>query len=354
MSHPKPLTAAVPHFLDIPTNDGPYRQRRPPESSQSSVHSNQRYPISGLSPGRSRPARALASQESLVGGPTRSFSMPVPEPYDYSSSTGSVYNYGLSPATRPRPLYVRSAGTAVANIMSDDEKEKRAFQPAVSTDSSSVKDPSNLAQVKDDRAEKVRRMLNGLADRCSAQETRIKGLEWHLTDELAHSRHLSEKVADLNRRLESRRAMFAEIIKQTMPNMSRKLENAKRKSSVVSDRLPPALQEMADAQAKYEKGRQQASPSQTRHVYMFIAADPIFVQAVALEQHLQWRTTPWYTKAKAYLRGERTLNWHDKSSHRWQVIAMILTWVFLIFLVFLILAILAYFFFWNTSYSSVV
>lgn len=69
-------------------------------------------------------------------------------------------------------------------------------------------------------------------------------------------------------------------------------------------------------------------------------------QAIALEQHLQWRTTPWYTKAKMYLRGDRTLNWHDKSSHRWQVLIMIVTWVFLIALALVGVAILVYLFFW--------
>src|SRR3978361_2065774 len=56
-------------------------------------------------------------------------------------------------------------------------------------------------------------------------------------------------------------------------------------------------------------------------------ANAPLLQAIVLEQHLQWRMTPWYTKAKMYLRGDQTLNWHDTSSHRWQTVASTVAWV---------------------------
>lgn len=55
-------------------------------------------------------------------------------------------------------------------------------------------------------------------------------------------------------------------------------------------------------------------------------------QAIALEQHLQWRTTPWYTKAKMYLQGDQALNLNDYSSHRWSNIRLGVAWALVVIL----------------------
>lgn len=153
MSLPTPLAPTTSYFLGIPPADGRYRH--PPDSPPSSVY---RGSHRGLSPlGRHRPL--ATSQESLIPvGPTRSFSMPL---HDYASSTGSLNNFGLSPAPSSRPLYVRGATTinniTGLNVMSDDEREKRALQSAISqtgTDGSSAQGPG-ASRRKADSAEWV-------------------------------------------------------------------------------------------------------------------------------------------------------------------------------------------------------
>lgn len=118
----------------------------------------------------------FASDESLIlqlGGATRSFSMPVPEYIQQeqqeaaSSSAGSSRNPNDVPSTSPpttrpsRPLYVRGNTTITGqpglNVMSDDEEEKKAFQPVLSkssTDGSSTRDRV-VSHSRDDRAEYV-------------------------------------------------------------------------------------------------------------------------------------------------------------------------------------------------------
>lgn len=56
----------------------------------------------------------------------------------FSPSTVSFHDYGLSPAnySRKRPSYIRHHSTITPfNVMSDDEKEKRGFEPTAKVSS---------------------------------------------------------------------------------------------------------------------------------------------------------------------------------------------------------------------------
>ncbi|KIO26509.1 hypothetical protein M407DRAFT_7800 [Tulasnella calospora MUT 4182] len=164
-----------------PTSPPRQHAKRPSLSRQSTSnrsHLGANYPVS-LGSGHPSTSNVnvrrlpLSSDESLImqlGGATRSFSMPVPEhvqqeQQEASSSAGSSRNPNETPTSprnrHSRPPYVRGSstitGSAGLNVMSDDEGEKRAFQPVLSktsTDDSSMRDRV-VSQSRDDRAEYV-------------------------------------------------------------------------------------------------------------------------------------------------------------------------------------------------------
>ncbi|KAG8983089.1 hypothetical protein FRB95_002412 [Tulasnella sp. JGI-2019a] len=288
--------------LEIPGREDSSFQRRRRGSSRSSSFS---HPFN-------YPSRAVSDDN--LRETTRSVTMPIPEGHQHPlSSTSSFQNFGLAPTARRGSYYTRASGApfpgqkAGLNIMSDDEREKKSFHPATwgtETDGSSGRDRS-VSHRRHDRADKVRAMVDNLQENCSKQEARIKGLEWQLTNELARSRQLSDGISDTNKRLESRHAMLAEILTHSFPRMTQKLETATKHFDNVSVRIPQVMDGMNSAEKRYDRSR---------------------IEAIVLEQHLQWRTTPWYTKAKMYLRGDQTLNWHDTSSHRWQTVASTVAW----------------------------
>lgn len=53
--------------------------------------------------------------------------------------------------------------------------------------------------------------------------------------------------------------MFAEIIKHTMPSMTRKLETTRNRSSSVNERLPKLIDGLNKAQNTYDKDRLRVS-----------------------------------------------------------------------------------------------
>jgi len=214
------------------------------------------------------------------------------------------------------------------NVMSDDEQEKKSFQPAIqpSEPSGSSTSKTTPLRKRDDRADKVRSMVNSSTKKCFEQEALIKQLEWQLTEELSQSRRISNGISETAKRLESRQQMFKEIINHALPSISSKVDRAKRKAEFVRSRLQKTSDTTIRAEERYSKDR---------------------VKAQALEQHLLWRMRPWYNKMMAYLRGERRINWHDTSPHRIQNITTAAIWGVGIVLLALALAIFVYMLLWN-------
>jgi len=211
--------------------------------------------------------------------------------------------------------------------MSDDEKEKKSFQPVLMSAEASGSGSSRKSPVKrrDDRAEKVRNLVNSLTKKCSEQETLIKQLEWQLTEELSQSRRISNGISETGKRLESRRRLFTEILDHGLPSVSTRVDKAHKRAESVRNRLQIARNATTRAEERYHKDR---------------------IKAQALEQHLQWRMRPWYNKMMAYLRGERRLNWRDTSPHRLQSITRAAIWALTTIMLALIFILLLYYFFW--------
>jgi len=211
--------------------------------------------------------------------------------------------------------------------VSDDEREKKSFQPVqisaeASTSGSSRKSP---VRRRDDRAERVRNLVNSLTKKCSEQEALIKELEWQLTEELSQSRRISKGISETGKRLESRRRLFTEILDHGLPSVSTRVEKAHKRAESVRNRLQTAHTATTLAEERYHKDR---------------------IKAQALEQHLLWRMRPWYNKMMAYLRGERSLNWRDTSPHRLQNITRAAIWALATIILALTIILLVYYFFW--------
>ncbi|KAG8946098.1 hypothetical protein FRC04_012076 [Tulasnella sp. 424] len=248
--------------------------------------------------------------------------MPVPEyiqqeQQEASSSAGSSRNPNdIIPSTSPptrhsRPLYVRGNTTITGqpglNVMSDDEEEKKAFQPVLSkssTDGSSTRDRV-VSHSRDDRAEKVRSMVDSMRRKCSEQEMHIRSLEWLLTEELTRSRQLSEEITESSRRLENRKRGLQDLTSVSLPSMSRKLAQAKRESESAKSKLPRVQAQLDAAEVKFDNNRKKAQ---------------------SLYKYFLWRMTPWWKKLFAYVTGKVELNWSDHSLHRRHSISTALSW----------------------------
>ncbi|KAG8981427.1 hypothetical protein FRB90_007263, partial [Tulasnella sp. 427] len=282
----------------------------------------------------------FSSDESLIlqlGGAARSFSMPVPEHVLLQQERQDEPSPAPASSSRntshpSRPLYVRGnttiTGSSGLNVMSDDEGEKKTFQPVMSrtsADESSVRDRVVSSQTRDDRADKVRSMVESMTRKCSEQEKHIRSLEvmfslrgaaaveltgngniqWLLEGELARSRELSKDITDSSQRLENRKRGLQDLTSVSLPSMSRKLAQAKRESESAKSKLPKVETQLDSAETEFELYRK---------------------KALALHKHFLWRMTPWWKKVFAYVTGKVELNWSDHSLHRRHSISTALSW----------------------------